>query len=125
MVAVSPLPQAPPIALGVINLHGQIIPVFDIRRRLGFPARGYGLTTHLLVARTSRRTCALPVDEVWGVREVAAEAVVPPDAILPHLGHVAGIVVLADGLLVIQDLEALLSLEEERRLAEVLEEMER
>src|SRR5919108_5417404 len=70
MVAVSPLPQAPPIALGIINLHGQIIPVLDVRRRLGFPARDYGLTAHLLVARTGRRTCALPVDEVWGVREV-------------------------------------------------------
>jgi purine-binding chemotaxis protein CheW len=125
MVAVSPLPQAPSIALGVINLHGQVIPVLDIRRRLGFPARDYGLTAHLLVARTSRRILALPVDEVWGVREVAAEAVVPPAAILPHLGHIAGIVVLADGLLVIQDLEALLSLEEEQWLAEALEGMER
>ncbi|HEY7492208.1 MAG TPA: chemotaxis protein CheW [Candidatus Tectomicrobia bacterium] len=120
MVAVSPLPQAPCIALGVINLHGRVIPVLDIRRRLGLPARGYGLTTYLLVARTSRRTCALPVDEVWGVRQVAAAAVVPADAVLPHLGHVAGIVVLADGLLVIQDLEAFLSLEEEQQLVEAL-----
>jgi purine-binding chemotaxis protein CheW len=125
MVAVSPLPQAPAIALGVINLHGQVIPVLDIRRRLGFPTRDYGLTAHLLVARTHRRTLALPVDEVWGVQEVAAEAVVPPHAILPHLGHVAGIVMLTDGLLVIQDLEAFLSLEEERRLAEALTEMKR
>ena len=125
MVAVSPLPQAPPIALGVINLHGQVIPVLDIRHRLGFPTRDYGLTAHLLVARTHRRTLALPVDEVWGVQEVAVEAIVPPHAILPHLGHVAGIVMLTDGLLVIQDLEAFLSLEEERRLAEALTEMKR
>lgn len=125
MVAVSPLPHAPSIALGVINLHGQVIPVLDIRRRLGFPTRDYGLTAHLLVARTHRRTLALPVDEVWGVQEVPAEAVVPPHAILPHLGHVAGIVMLTDGLLVIQDLEDFLSLEEERRLTEALTEIER
>ena len=125
MVAVSPLPHAPSIALGVINLHGQIIPVLDIRRRLGFPTRDYGLTAHLLVARTHRRILALPVDEVWGVQEVPAEAVVPPHAILPHLSHVAGIVMLTDGLLVIQDLEDFLSLEEERRLTEALKEIER
>ena len=125
MVTVSPLPHAPSIALGVINLHGQIIPVLDIRRRLGFPTRDYGLTAHLLVARTHRRTLALPVDEVWGVQEVPAEAVVPPHAILPHLSHVAGIVMLTDGLLVIQDLEDFLSLEEERRLTEALTEIER
>jgi purine-binding chemotaxis protein CheW len=65
------------------------------------------------------------VDEVLGVSEVAAEAVAPPDAILPGIGHVAGIVALADGLLFIHDLDAFLSLDEERRLTESLEEIGR
>jgi purine-binding chemotaxis protein CheW len=86
MVAVSPLPKAPAIALGVINLHGQILPVLDIRRRFGLPPREYGLTARLLVARTSQRTLAMPVDEVMGVSEVATEAITSPDAVLPGLG---------------------------------------
>lgn len=121
MTEVAPLPKAPAIALGVINLHGAIIPVLDIHRRFGFPPRDYGLVAHLVVARTSRRTMALPVDEVLGVREVAAEAAVPAGAVLPGIGHVAGIVPLADGLLFIQDLEAFLSLDEEQQLGEALE----
>lgn len=121
MAEVAPLPKAPAIALGVISLHGTIIPVLDIHRRFGFPLRGYGLAAHLLIARTRRRTLALPVDEVLGVREVAAEAAIPADTVLPGIGHVAGIVALADGLLFIQDLEAFLSLEEEQRLSEALE----
>jgi purine-binding chemotaxis protein CheW len=125
MVAVSPLPEAPAVALGVINVHGQVLPVLDIRRRFGLPPRDYDLRSHLLLARTSRRTLALPVDEVLGVSEVAAEAVAPPDAILPGIGHVAGIVALADGLLFIHDLDAFLSLDEERRLTESLEEIGR
>jgi len=125
MAEVAPLPKAPAIVFGVINLHGTIIPVLDIHRRFGFPPRGYGLAAHLLVARTSRRTLALPVDEVLGVREVAAAAAVPADTVLPGIGHVAGIVALADGLLFIQDLEAFLSLEEEQRLGEALETRDR
>lgn len=125
IVAVSPLPQAPPIALGVINLHGKVLPVLDVRRRLGFPPRPYGLAAHLLVARTRRRTLVLPVDEVLGVRAVAADAVTSPDAVLPGIGHVAGLVTLADGLLFIHDLEAFLSLDEERRLTGAIEELER
>ena len=121
MAEVTPLPKAPAIALGVINLHGAIIPVLDIHRRFGFPPRDYGPAAHLLVARTNRRTLALPVDEVLGVREVAAEAAVPANTVLPGIGHVAGIVALVDGLLFIQDLEAFLSLEEEQQLGEALE----
>lgn len=123
MVAVSPLPQAPAVALGVVNLHGKVVPVLDIRRRFGLPARDYGLTAHLLLTRTSRRTLAVLVDEVLGVQGVAAEAVTPPDAVLPGIGQVAGIVALEDGLLFIHDLDAFLSLDEERQLTEALEEM--
>jgi hypothetical protein len=54
------------------------------------------------------------------VREVATEAVTPPQAVLPGIEHVAGIVALADGLLFIHDLEACLSLEEDRQLTEAL-----
>src|SRR5574337_1469211 len=79
MVAVSPLPKAPAVAVGVINLPGKIIPVLDVRRRFGLPSRDYGLTAHLLVARTIRRSLALPVDAVLGVRNVATETVMPPD----------------------------------------------
>lgn len=124
MVAVSPLPKAPAVALGVLNLHGKVIPVLDIRRRFGLPLRDYGLTAHLLVARTIRRTLTLPVDEVLGVRKVATEAVTPPDAVLPGIGHVSGIVALADGLLFIHDLDTFLSLDEERRLTDALKELE-
>ena len=121
MVAVAPLPKAPAIALGVINLHGQVIPVVDVGRRLGLPAREYGLTAHLLVARTARRRLALPVEEALGVQEVSTAAVIPPHAVLPGIGHVAGIATLPDGILFIHDLDTFLSLDEERQLGEALE----
>ena len=124
MIAVSPLPKSPAIVLGVINLHRRILPVVDLRRRFNLPSREYGVTDHLLVARTSRRILALAVDAVLNVQEIAAQAVILPDAVLPGIGHVAGIVTLADGLLFIQDLEAFLSLDEERGLTAALEEVE-
>lgn len=125
MVAVSPLPEAPPVALGVINVHGQVIPVVDVRRRLGLPARQHDVTAHLLVARTVRRALALPVDVVLGVTDVAADRVTATDRLLPGIGQVAGIAALPDGLLYIHDLDAFLSLDEERGLTEALEEKER
>lgn len=123
MVAVSPVPECPSVVLGVVSLHGHLVPVLDIRGRLGLPSREYGLTAHLVVVRTHRRrTLALAVDEALGVTEVAAEAIMPPDAVLPGIGRVAGIVALADGPLLIEDVEVFLSVDEERRLDHALEE---
>ena len=122
MVAPAPLPEAPPIALGVINLHGLIVPMLDLRRRLGLPPREYGPADRLVVARSSRRLLAIPVDEALGVMEVATGSVIPPEAILPGIGRVAGVAPLADGLLFIHDLDSFLSLDEEQGLTAALEE---
>lgn len=117
MVEVSPLPKAPVIVLGVINFHRQIIPVIDIRRRFGHSPGHYGLTSSLLVAQTSQRKLALPVDEVLGLQEVSVENVSLPKAVCPGIGLVVGIAALSDGVLFIHDLDAFLSLEEEQQLA--------
>ncbi len=121
MVAVTPLPQAPAVALGVINVHSAALPVLDVRRRLGLPAHKYGADANLLVACTPRRAMAPAVDEVLGVREVAATAIAPSDAVLPGMAHVAGIATLPDGLLFIHNLDEFLCLDEERQLAAALE----
>ena len=72
MVAVSPLPETPAVVAGVINYRGSVVPVLDLRPRFGFARREFGLTDQLLLARTTRRMLALPVDEVLGVNEVPA-----------------------------------------------------
>ena len=122
MVAPAPLPEAPAIALGVINLHGLIVPMLDIRRRLGLPPREYGPADRLVVARSSRRLLAIPVDEALGVTEVMMDSIVPPETIFPGIGRVAGVAPLADGLLFIHDLDSFLSLDEEQGLTAALEE---
>jgi len=121
MLAWASLPQGPAIALGVINLHGSILPVVDIRRRFGRPERSYGVAGHLLIARTRQRRLALPVDEVVGVREISLRTVTPAAAVLPGLAHVKGLVSLDDGVLFIHDLDSFLSLEEESALDAALE----
>ncbi len=128
MVAVSPLPQGPAIALGIVNVHGRIVPVVDVRRRFGLPGRDYGLSTQLLVARTARRVLALPVDEVIGIERQAGGSVVPTETLLPSIEHVTrqhlkGVIPLADDLLFLHDLEAFLSLEEEHELDGALREV--
>ena len=120
MVAISPLPKTPAVVAGVINCRGSVVPVLDIRPRFGLPRREFGLTDHLLLARTTRRMLALPVDEVLGVNQVETEDVLDASTLFPGVGYVKGIVALADGLLFIHDLEALLSMDEERQLTEAI-----
>lgn len=125
MVAISPLPGAPDVVVGAINLHGEIVPVLDVRRRLGLAPHEYGPEARLLVARSRLRIVALVVDEVFGVTDVDVSAVAPPERVLPGIEHVSGVAAVADGLILIQDLDRFFSLEEERRLDASLAEVTR
>src|ERR1700712_4788121 len=66
-VEITPLPKAPPTVLGVINAEGQVIPVFDMRRRFQLPERMPDLSDHLIIARAGGRRVALAVDEALDV----------------------------------------------------------
>lgn len=118
---VTPLPGAPHVVLGAIDVAGRILPVFSLRRRLRLPDRPLQLSDVFLIARTARRAVALLVDSVQAVRTAPAAAV---DAAMlaPGLQTVEGVLRLDDGLLLIHDLEDFLSREDERALDAALRE---
>jgi purine-binding chemotaxis protein CheW len=114
-VAIAALPGAPSIVEGVVSVHGEIVPVLDVRRRFGFPAKPLRPDQHFLVAQAGARVIALRVDRVASVVSVGSDAI-DPTAVVPGLEYLAGIARLPDGLLVIHDLERFLSLDEARQL---------
>jgi purine-binding chemotaxis protein CheW len=121
-VEVTALPEAPEIVLGIIDLHGEVVPVLDTRFRLRLPRRALGVTDHFLLVRSSGRCVALVIDHALGIMELPAGAVTTASTIVPGLEHVSGIARLEDGLVLIQDLEKFLSLEEAAALESALEQ---
>ena len=113
---VTPLPKAPDIVLGIINLQGRVIPVMNIRKRFRLPEREMELSDQLIIATTSRRTVALVVDAVDSVIELSNQEMIPPEEILPDTEYVEGIIKLEDGLVLIHNLDKFLSLEEDKEL---------
>lgn len=112
VVEIVPLPHAPDIVMGVINLHGRIIPTVDTRKRFGLSARRLTLDDHLIIARTPSRSLALLVDRVNDALECSPADVTAAAEILPDMGYIDGVAKLADGTILIHDLTTFLSLEE-------------
>lgn len=115
-VEVTPLPGAPAVVLGAVNVRGRIFPVLSLRQRFGLPEREIRITDQFVIAQTLRRTVVLPVDEALDVIERPESAVVRPDGIVPGLDLLQGVVKLDDGLILIHDLDKFLSLDEAHAL---------
>lgn len=51
MVQIDPLPDSPDWLLGVVNLRGQILPIVDLRQRIGYSQAEINLTTPIIITR--------------------------------------------------------------------------
>lgn len=110
---VTPVPRTPAHICGVTNLRGRVIPVADLRTRLGLLAGGTSKDTRIAVAEGGLGTVGLVVD---GVSEVLR---VRPDEVEPSpVGHgvdaelVTGVAKVGERLVTLLDLERVLAREE-------------
>jgi purine-binding chemotaxis protein CheW len=122
-VALRPLPNAPAVVEGLIDVRGDIVPVLDIRARFGLPAKALALTDHFVLGSAGQRRVALRVDRATDMARVPILDM--QDAInLPRgVAHVAGIASLPDGLLLVNDLPSFLFALESEQLDTALAEL--
>jgi purine-binding chemotaxis protein CheW len=77
-----PIPNTPAFVKGVINIRGDIVPIADLRERLGLTRRDYGATTAVVVLRvmqgTRQRIMGVVVDAMSDVTNVASSDIKPP-----------------------------------------------
>ena len=117
-VAITPLAGAPRAVLGVINVHGEVLPVLSLRRLAGLEERRVRVSDRLVLVRLSQRSLALLVDGVRAPRAIEAGDLRQDALITPPL---RGILPLQDGLLLVEEPERFLSPDDEAHLDAALQ----
>jgi purine-binding chemotaxis protein CheW len=104
------VPRAPQHIRGVTNLRGRILPVLEIRSRLGLEPLDPGPKARIVIVEVQGRLVGLLVDAVAQVQKVAADRVVaPPDEVRStHTDYLTGVVHLGPRLIILLDLERVL-----------------
>lgn len=104
------LPQAPPHVRGVINLRGHIVPVLDLRVRLGLPEQATTTHSRVMVVEREGQRLGLLVDRVLRVLLLPAEALEPPPQETGQgRAFVKGLGKREDGVILILDLDRALA----------------
>ena len=74
---VNPVPRGPRDLLGLLNLRGRILPVVDMRQRLGFGDEPPADNRGMIVVCHAGDSCSLLVDEIGDVIDIPEYAVEP------------------------------------------------
>ena len=115
------VPEVPEFICGLINLRGNVIPVVDLRKRFALEANDYDEHTRIIVVNVGSKTVGVVVDAVTEVLRVNAEQIEPPPSSVSGMDHeyIRGLVKLEDRLLILLNIEKILSREEQAELAEI------
>ncbi len=110
---ITPVPRAPASIKGVINLRGRIIPVVDLKKKLGLGDADLGRRGRIVVVKLRDRLVGLLVDAASQVLKVPVSTIDPaPDAVVEiDADYIRGVAKLPDRLIILMDLHKILSLE--------------
>jgi len=103
--------NAPAFIKGVVNLRGVIVPIVDLRLKLGCASAEYNSFTVVIVLNVKGRVVGAVVDSVSDVLELQGDAVKPAPEMnsAVDLSFITGIGNVADRMLILMDIEALMS----------------
>lgn len=111
LTPITRLPNTPSFVEGVIDLRGEVMPVIDLRKRLGLPTRPADGQTRVMIASFGQLTAAMVVDGVDQVITLEDEEIVAPDQQVTVAGqdYVFGVARQGEQLVVLIDLTRLVN----------------
>lgn len=113
-IEVAPVPGAPHYVMGIINLRGNVVSVIDARIRFGLPPKDSTDFTRIIVIEVQQHIIGILVDSVAEVVDIKRSEI----ETAPNVGtdetskYIDGVVSRGEKLLILVDLNKLLSTEE-------------
>lgn len=121
LVEITRVPKSPDFVEGVINLRGKVIPIIDLRKRFSLPQAELGKYSRVVVINMDGRMVGLIVDSVSEVLRLSEQAIEPAPPIVAGIDseYIKGLGKIEGRLLILLDLNKILSKEEKGELVEV------
>lgn len=120
MSQITKVPNAPSFVDGVINLRGRIIPVINLRSKIGLEKIESDKHTRIIVVEVLDKTVGFIVDSVREVLRIPESITEAPPELVTNINSdfIKAVGKLDDRLLILIDLEKVLSSEEKKQLTE-------
>jgi len=106
------VPEAPPHIRGVTNVRGRILPVVELRSRLGMPPLEIDNRSRILLVEAHERVLGILTDSVGETLKLPTPSIAPPpeEVLSVHTDYIVGVGRMAARLIILLDLDRALLL---------------
>ena len=121
---VTRMPKAPAFVEGIINLRGRVVPIIDIRKRFDLAPKERDKNARIMVVLVEGQAMGIVVDSISEVLRLPKEDIEPPPQIIGDISatYLKGVGKVGDRLVVLLDLDKVLTIEEVSELKKVISE---
>ncbi len=118
MIEITAVPNAPDFVEGVINLRGKVIPLVNLRKRMGMQPQQWDRSTRFIVVEFTNKVIGFIVDSVSEVLRISKDTIEPPPPMMTGVNadYVTAVAKVQDRLLILLDLQKILTLSEAESL---------
>lgn len=117
MMEITPLPDYISYIKGVLSIRGEMVPIMDLRLRLGKEEKNYDGQTCIILVRIDGRAFGLIIDGVDTVETIPKEDVCPPPQQSEHKANYLTGIVQREHIILILDMDFIVS---EKEIGEIL-----
>jgi len=116
---ITKVPETPELISGIIDYHGKIIPVLNLRKKLKLPDKEISASMRFLVVRTESRQLIIIADLVEGVIKIPPRLITKGTEIEKNYTH-ASFARLENDVIFIYDIDQFLTEEDENVLEKAI-----
>ncbi len=118
---ITKIPRAPEFIEGIIDLREMVLPIIDLRKRFMLPYKERTEDTRIVIVNLANTQAGIVVDMVTEVMRIQNSLIEPPPAIVSRvdLEFIKGVTRMQRGLVILLDIEKILSMDEMQKLTQL------
>ena len=104
---ITPVPQMPDFVLGVVNIRGSVVPVFDLRRKFKLAEKEFDSNTKILVVNVNNILHSVIVDEILDNIKLESSSIDPAPSVKMQISRecVLGVGLRENRMIVLLDID--------------------
>lgn len=116
------IPNAPSYISGIINLRGDVIPVFSLRRKFGLPDKTIDENSKMIITKSNGILMAYEVDAVKEIMEIPSEELNETPVIVKNknTAYIKCVANISGRMILLLDHDGILSLNEKESIEDLL-----
>jgi purine-binding chemotaxis protein CheW len=121
---ITPIPQTPDFVEGVIIWHGKVMPLISLHKKFSLEKQGSNKLNRIIITGVHGYPIGIIVDQVTDVLNLEAANLEPPGALFREANYLVGIGKIGKRLILLMDVEKLLSPQERSSINKIVIESE-